>query len=303
MSLSDAPSREPRAQALIASIDSRAERRWVPFDSAGRRMCWRRFGDGPPLVLLHGGHGSWLHWVRNLDALSRHHTLWVPDMPGYGESDAPHGANTLPQMLGALSFAIDSLFGPDASLDLAGFSFGGLVAAHLAARNSRIRRLALLGAAGHGTPRRPKAALMSWKKAEADADQLRMLRHNLLAHMLHDEAQLDDLAFEVHVQSCHATRFHSRTISLSAPLLPALQAFHGPVLLIWGEHDVTATPGPAVAALLEGLAGRPPEMLRSTILTGGGHWIQFEQWQRVDALLAQWFGPAPLSADGPEPRG
>lgn len=34
---------------------AQAER--APF--AGGHVTWRRFGEGPPLVLLHGGHGSW----------------------------------------------------------------------------------------------------------------------------------------------------------------------------------------------------------------------------------------------------
>ena len=64
---------------------SRAER----FDTAvdGRRIVWRRWGSGPSLVLLHGGHGAWNHWVRNVIPLSQTHAVWAPDMPGYGESD------------------------------------------------------------------------------------------------------------------------------------------------------------------------------------------------------------------------
>jgi CubicO group peptidase (beta-lactamase class C family) len=38
----------------------------------GPSVTWRRFGSGPHLVLLHGGHGSWLHWVRNIEFLARH---------------------------------------------------------------------------------------------------------------------------------------------------------------------------------------------------------------------------------------
>ncbi len=50
---------------------------------------WRRWGEGPPLVLLHGGAGSWTHWIRNIDALAADRTLWIPDLPGLGDSPLP----------------------------------------------------------------------------------------------------------------------------------------------------------------------------------------------------------------------
>jgi pimeloyl-ACP methyl ester carboxylesterase len=31
-------------------------------------VVWRSWGSGPPLLLLHGLHGSWMHWVRNVAA-------------------------------------------------------------------------------------------------------------------------------------------------------------------------------------------------------------------------------------------
>jgi pimeloyl-ACP methyl ester carboxylesterase len=54
----------------------------------GRRVVWRRFGNGPALVMLHGGDGDWRHWIRNIEPLSQHRSPWLPDMPGYGESDS-----------------------------------------------------------------------------------------------------------------------------------------------------------------------------------------------------------------------
>jgi pimeloyl-ACP methyl ester carboxylesterase len=53
-----------------------------------RRSFSSPSGAGRPLVLVHGGHGSWLHWVRNIEALSAKRTLWIPDLPGYGDSSA-----------------------------------------------------------------------------------------------------------------------------------------------------------------------------------------------------------------------
>ena len=52
-------------------------------------MVWRVWGAGEPLVLFHGGSGSWTHWIRNIPELSRHFELWVADIPGLGDSAMP----------------------------------------------------------------------------------------------------------------------------------------------------------------------------------------------------------------------
>lgn len=58
----------------------------------GRRVAWDRFGDGPPLVILHGTPWSSALWGPIADALSADFTVYLWDMPGYGASskDADH---------------------------------------------------------------------------------------------------------------------------------------------------------------------------------------------------------------------
>jgi hypothetical protein len=65
------------ARAFVAGLEAEAQRQLVPF--RGGHVAWRRFGTGPPLVLLRGGHGRWLHWARNIRAWAKQHTVWVPD--------------------------------------------------------------------------------------------------------------------------------------------------------------------------------------------------------------------------------
>lgn len=49
-----------------------------------------RAGTGPALVLVHGGGSasSWQVWQQNIPALSRKYSVFVPDLPGFGSSDA-----------------------------------------------------------------------------------------------------------------------------------------------------------------------------------------------------------------------
>ena len=265
---------------LIDRLQTQALRHDINHE--GVNVCWRQFGAGRPLVLLHGGHGSWLHWVRNIEALSKEHTLLVADMPGYGDS-GPIESGALPALLRATLGSLNALLGAQQSIDLAGFSFGGLVAAQLAAQRGFVRRLCLFGPAGHRSTRRPRGKLVHWKQAFRDGDAKSLaeqMRHNLAAHMLYDKAGIDALAIQVHSASCVKTRFISKHVSRAGGLAEALDQFQGPTLLAWGEHDVTADPVPLLPTLCLGHAHR-----QGHIIQGAGHWLQYENAEAVNRLL------------------
>lgn len=269
---------------LIDTLSAQARTERVAC--AGGRVCWRGFGNGSPVVLVHGGHGSWLHWVRNIEALAAQHTVWVPDLPGFGDSDVPEG-DGLAALLAPTLSTLDTLVGPATPLQLVGFSFGGLVAAHLAAQRPLVRRLALLGSGGHQGARRPKGDLVNWKPAWRAGDAAAMeqaMRHNLAMHMLSvPAADIDPLALRVHTQSCVRTRFRSKEISRAGGLASALAVYAGPTLLVWGEHDVTAEP----AAIAATLAAPLPEA-RTHLVDGAGHWVQYERADAINPLLRSW---------------
>ena len=276
------------ARAAIERIDALA----IPHDPVheGVRVRWRRFGKAdsaqPPIVLLHGGHGSWMHWLRNIEALAAERTLWLPDMPGFGDSGPPPrpgaGDAAVGPLLKALGGTLDTLIGAGTTIDLGGFSFGGLVAAKFAAGRGAVRRLALLGSGGHGTLRRMTVEMINWRAAANRAEERAALQHNLGALMLHDKG-FDPLAFEIHDISCHGTRFRSKEVSLAGGLQAALDAIAAPQLLVWGEYDVTAEPRPLVAQLTSGQRGQPGR--EGAVIDGAGHWVQYERADEVNALL------------------
>ncbi|QHE88896.1 alpha/beta fold hydrolase [Hydrogenophaga sp. BPS33] len=256
-------------------------------------MTWRAFGTGQPLVLLHGGHGSWLHWVGNVDALATQHTVWVPNMPGYGDSDL-HGEG-LPDLLEAMLGSLNVVIGSHTLFDLVGFSFGGLVAAHLAARRP-VRRLVLLGSAGHGTRRRPNGELVQWREAyrKGDAPALdSAMRHNLAVHMLSMPAeQVDPLALRLHTDACVHTRFRSKDVALKGGLLELLAQRQAPTFMAWGEHDVTADPATLAPKLRTMFPRNPVHVLKDA-----GHWVQYERADTINALLLEWLREPSLRDD------
>lgn len=281
---------EPQAATrCIAALEAQASRHDIVHD--GRSICWRRWGQGAPLVLIHGGHGSWMHWVRNIGALTRDHAVWVPDLPGFGDSEPlpgePHDPTRQQRLVEALRSSLDQLVDAGTLIDLAGFSFGGLVAGQLAVLRGGVRRLALLGTGGHGSARRDVQAMVNWRLPDR-ADMLAALRHNLGAMMLHAPESIDALALAVHEHSSRATHYRSKMFSRSAALTEALDRFEQPLLMVWGEHDVTAFP----ERVAEALAGRHEER-QWCIVPDAGHWVQYERHQEINQILARWFEPTP----------
>jgi pimeloyl-ACP methyl ester carboxylesterase len=116
--------------AVLAAFDRRARRHETPCGAGS--LVWRAWGEGPPVVLLHGADGAWSQWVRNIDALCAGRTVWAVDLPGFGDSALPSAADH-PAIAQALADGLRRLLGPALPAPVVGFSFGGVVAAHLAA--------------------------------------------------------------------------------------------------------------------------------------------------------------------------
>lgn len=94
----------------------------------------------PILLLLHGWPQTRFMWRYTIPPLvSKGHTLFVPDLPGYGLSTLPTGEfadkHDRRTVGGALLSAVKSLYGDDSDIILIGHDRGGRVAHRLAADN------------------------------------------------------------------------------------------------------------------------------------------------------------------------
>jgi haloacetate dehalogenase len=120
--------------------------RWL--DTKAGRIFARTGGHGPPLLLLHGYPQTNVMWHRVAPALAQRFTLVLPDLPGYGWSDAPapdggHAPYTKRAMAGAMIDVMEAL-GHGRFL-LAGHDRGGRVAYRLALDHpGRLEKLAVL---------------------------------------------------------------------------------------------------------------------------------------------------------------
>jgi 2-hydroxy-6-oxonona-2,4-dienedioate hydrolase len=274
------------ARDFVERIERSGTLRRSPLQ--GGQMVWRVFGSGPALLLLHGGHGSWTHWIRNVANLATNHRLLVPDMPGYGDSDRPASLEGPDEMAAMLAAGLDEILGPGESLALAGFSFGAIVAGHLARLwPERVQRLVLIGAGGLGLRRPPMAELVNWRAIEDPAEHAAAHRTNLSILMIHDPQRIDPLAVHLQSENARRTRFRSRTISLTPTLRDCLAATRMPLAGIWGEQDATARGRLDERCLL--LRSFDPEA-EFEIIEAAGHWVQYEAPDAFNSTLRRILG-------------
>src|SRR5215472_834247 len=106
---------------------------WI--DTSVGKIFARAGGSGPPLMLLHGYAQTNVMWHKVADALAKHFTLVIPDLPGYGWSAVPdagpdHAPYTKRAMAAAMIEAMEAL--GHARFNLAGHDRGGRVAYRIA---------------------------------------------------------------------------------------------------------------------------------------------------------------------------
>lgn len=270
----------------IAALQAQARRTTTPI-ADGAQIVWHVWGEGGsgvPLVLLHGGSGSWTHWLRNIEALAATgREVWVPDLPGFGDSDGVPGGQDADTMLDPLHAGLRSLLG-ERSFDLVGFSFGGMTAGMFAARYPQgVRQLVVVGAPAIWASSDKAVRLLGWRHLESEKAREQAHRHNLQALMLHDPARIDADTLALHVQNVLRDRLPRRRLSQTDVLAQALGQVVCPVNAIYGLYDALYLG--RHAALEQALAATTPHFEGLQWIAGAGHWVQFEQPERFDQVL------------------
>src|SRR5450755_667553 len=115
----------------------------------GHEIGYRRGGEGPVLLLLHGMAGSSLTWVLAMTLLQSDYTVLAPDFLGHGASEKPLGDYSLGNLATVMRDLLN-LLGID-RVTVVGQSFGGGVAMQFAYQfPERCERLVLVDAGGLG---------------------------------------------------------------------------------------------------------------------------------------------------------
>jgi 2-hydroxy-6-oxonona-2,4-dienedioate hydrolase len=271
--------------AFVEGVAAEAQRIETPCGDGG--MVWRVWGAGPPLVLLHGGYGSWTHWIRNVLVLARRFTVIAPDLPGLGESATPPEPHTAEDLAAIVVKGLEIVLPNDAAPHIAGFSFGGVLGGHVAAQlGDRLRALTIVGSNGLGLVRQP-TALQRVPAGVSAEDALAVHRHNLGALMIADPAKIDELAAYIQSENAPRGRVRSRRFSRADTLARALPLVKARLDGIWGARDATAYPYLDERAHV--LRSFQPGA-RFEVIAGAGHWVQYEAAARFNSILAEFAG-------------
>jgi pimeloyl-ACP methyl ester carboxylesterase len=250
-------------------------------------MVWhlwdRSGGTAPVIALFHGGAGSWRHWIRTIPALAETYRVLVPDLPGLGESDVPPGGGDAFAIATIVADGIDRIAGAGTSYDVAGFSFGGTMAACAGAlRGKRVRSVTIIGSSGVGA----MGSMVNLEKVRHLQGQERHDTHrtNLSRLMIADPAKIDDLAILIQDWNTVRSRLRTPAISRSGAIMRAIDQLQSPLNGMWGELDAPANPkGPERVAILR--AHCPDADIR--LIPKTGHWAAYESAGTVNAILLE----------------
>jgi 2-hydroxy-6-oxonona-2,4-dienedioate hydrolase/4,5:9,10-diseco-3-hydroxy-5,9,17-trioxoandrosta-1(10),2-diene-4-oate hydrolase len=267
---------------------------------AGKTMFVAEAGDGPPVVLLHGGGpgaSGVSNYSRNIDALAKQFRVIVPDMPGYGRStkgvDQSDPFGYLADMIRGL---LDEL--GVGTADLIGNSYGGAAALRLALETPhRVGKLVLMGPGGIGTTRGvPTAGLKSLLSYYGgDGPSREKLDAFIRTYLVYDGASVPDNLIDLR----YAASIDPEVIAnppLQRPSGPLalrtlwrmdltrdkrLTRLPTPTLVLWGRDDKVNRPagGPMLVNLL------PNADLVMTSHTG--HWMQWERAELFNRLVVE----------------
>lgn len=275
------------ALSRMRDLESQAEQHLTPCGDG--TMAWRRWAserpDAQPIVLLHGGSGSWTHWIKNITALRKEHEVWAIDIPGLGDSAMPHQPFTPQSCADAFVVGFREFFSPNNKAKMVCFSFGCHVGTLAAAElNDRLAGMVIIGTAALGLPRSPHMRPFPKERTTMSDQEKRDVHRSVLEILMISQAEhIDDEAIDLQALNIEKARFRSREFAASSDVKDGLAKVQAPLATIWGRNDIIAHP--SVETCIEILQTHHPE-LQHRIIDNAGHWVMYEQADAFnDALL------------------
>jgi 2-hydroxy-6-oxonona-2,4-dienedioate hydrolase len=250
-------------------------------------------GTGEPLILMHGTGGHLEAFTRNLRALSAEYRVIAYDYPGHGWTTTTETDLEIDHYIEHLLALMDELGTERAHLS--GESLGGWVAVKFAARYpDRVARLVLNTPGGTMATPEVMERIRSLSQAAANDPSYERIRARLEWLMADPSSVTDELvAIRQGVYSRPGFAESMRHIlCLQDPEIrrrnlvtdEELAAITSPTLVIWTSDDPS---GPAKAGL--DMADRIPAG-EFRLITGAGHWPQWEQQQQFDEIALAFLG-------------
>jgi pimeloyl-ACP methyl ester carboxylesterase len=247
-------------------------------DVASERICFYDYGQGPPLVLIHGMFGDFLDWEPVLEPLSQSHRVIAVDLPGFGMSSKPRREYTADFFVATLRELFTQL--GLSEIILAGNSFGGQIAILYALQHAEmVAKLVLVDSGGFRAISNEEASAAAARFSAPVIAALTPEFHSLLfapvftkpseASQLYVQRQNEKLQRSDYWAYAESVASSIR-LSLSAYLLDRLPEIKCPTLLIWGDDDLVLPVEQARQALCKLRQGQ------LKVIPGCGHAPQLE---------------------------
>ncbi|MBR1252287.1 alpha/beta fold hydrolase [Bradyrhizobium sp. AUGA SZCCT0240] len=260
------------------------------IESPNGRIHYHEMGEGPPVVLIHGGGAgafAYSNYRKNIGPLSQHNRVIIFDMPGFGKS-APRAApaGLFKSMAGALGEVLDHLKIEKASL--VGNSLGGATSLRFTLDHpDRVDRLILMGTAGSlpvhtVTPSEGSFRLLGFYRGEGPT--MAKLKA-LLEVLIYDTSGItEELLAERFKSAVEPSVVANPPLHLFKPndrlWTEPLDQLQHKTLLIWGREDRIV---PLDAAYI--LQKQMPNA-DLVVFSKCGHWAQWEKADAFNRLVA-----------------
>ena len=269
----------------------------------GLRFHVRLYGDGRPILLLHGFPDSGEVWRLQAPALAdAGFRVIVPDLRGCGETDAPEevARYRLDRLVADVFALADATAGDGATIDLVGHDWGAAIGWFACAqRPERVRRFVALSV-GH-----PEAYRRAGLEQKLKGWYLLLFVTPGLAERVLRAG--DFRALTRHAPTAEDAERWRRDLARPGRLTAGLNWYRAAARSGLARLDpirvptlgVYSTGDPALAEDQMANAARWVDAdWRYERLDGVGHWLQIEAAERVNAWLLEWFS-APSLDGGP----